>query len=57
MAELGHVDAIVFTAGVGECSGNLSIEQLTEKSKRLPIIKEELEEKEMRWLELSEIDG
>ena len=39
------------------CSGNLSIEQLTEKSKRLPIIKEELEEKEMRWLELSEIDG
>ena len=39
------------------CSGNLSIEQLTEKSKRLPIIKEKLEEKEMRWLELSEIDG
>ena len=39
------------------CSGNLSIEQFTEKSKRLPIIKEELEEKEMRWLELSEIDG
>ena len=38
------------------CSGTLSIEQLTEKSKRLPIIKESLEEKEMRWLELSEID-
>lgn len=39
------------------CSGTLSIEQLTEKSKRLPIVKELLEEKEMRWLELSEIDG
>ena len=39
------------------CSGNLSIDQLTEKSKRLPVIKEQLEEKEMRWLELSEIDG
>ena len=37
-------------------SGTLSREQLTEKSKRLPIIKESLEEKEMRWLELSEID-
>lgn len=39
------------------CSGTLSIDELTEKSKRLPIVKEELEEKEMRWLELSEIDG
>lgn len=38
------------------CSGTLSIEQLTEKSKRLPVIKESLEEKEKRWLELSEID-
>ena len=38
------------------CSGMLSIELLTEKSKRLPIVKENLEEKEMRWLELSEID-
>ena len=39
------------------CSGTLSIDELTEKSKRLPLLKEELEEKEMRWLELSEIDG
>ena len=38
------------------CSGTLSIELLTEKSKRLPIVKENLEEKEMRWLELFEID-
>lgn len=39
------------------CSGTLSIDELTEKSKRLPEIKDALEEKEMRWLELSEIDG
>ncbi len=39
------------------CSGTLSIDELTEKSKRLPLVKDELEEKEMRWLELSEIDG
>ncbi len=39
------------------CSGTLSIDELTEKSKRLPLVKDKLEEKEMRWLELSEIDG
>lgn len=39
------------------CGGSLSIEELTEKSKRLPIIKEELDEKGMRWLELSEIEN
>jgi len=37
------------------CSGNLSVEELTEKSKRLPVIKDELDEKEMRWLELAEM--
>nr|WP_314754015.1 ABC-F family ATP-binding cassette domain-containing protein [uncultured Prevotella sp.] len=37
------------------CSGNLSVDELTEKSKRLPILKDELEEKGMRWLELSEL--
>lgn len=37
------------------CSGNLPIDELTEKSKRLPVINEELDNKEMRWLELSEI--
>ena len=37
------------------CSGTLSVEELTEKSKRLPEIKDELDEKEMRWLELSEM--
>ena len=37
------------------CSGTLSIDELTEKSKRLPLLKDELDEKSMRWLELSEI--
>lgn len=38
------------------CSGTLSVDELTEKSKRIPVLKEELDEKEMRWLELSEIE-
>lgn len=37
------------------CSGYLSVEELTEKSKRLPILKDELDELELRWLELSEL--
>ena len=37
------------------CSGTLSVVELTEKSKRLPVLQEELDEKSMRWLELSEI--
>lgn len=39
------------------CSGTLSVDDLTEKSKRLPVLSEELDTKSMRWLELSEIDG
>ena len=39
------------------CSGQLSVEELTEKSKRLPEIKDEIDEKEMRWLELAEKEG
>lgn len=38
------------------CSGKLSVDELTEKSKRLPQLKEELDEKEMRWLELSDLE-
>ncbi len=37
------------------CSGKLTVGELTEKSKRLPLLKDELDAKEMRWLELSEI--
>jgi ATP-binding cassette subfamily F protein uup len=39
------------------CSGTLSVDELTEKSKRLPLLTEELEEKTMRWFELGEIEG
>lgn len=39
------------------CTGTLSVEELTEKSKRLPVLADELDEKTMRWMELSEIEG
>lgn len=39
------------------CSGTLSVEELTEKSRLLPKLKEEIDDKSMRWLELSEIEG
>lgn len=38
------------------CGGIISVEEITEMSKRLPIIKDEIDEKSMRWLELSELD-
>lgn len=39
------------------CSGKLSVDELTEKSKRLSSLKDEIDEKSMRWLELSEIES
>jgi ATP-binding cassette subfamily F protein uup len=39
------------------CSGTLSIDELTTKSKRLPELNDELDEKSMRWLELAEIEN
>ena len=39
------------------CSGTLSVDELTEKSKRLPEVNDLIDEKTMRWLELSEIEG
>ena len=36
--------------------GSLSVEEITEKSKRLPLLEQELDEKSMRWFELSEIE-
>lgn len=43
------------SAIVGALSGGeISVEEITEKSKRLPLLQRELDEKEMRWLELSE---
>lgn len=41
--------------GTALCSGRLTVEELTEKSKRLPLLKEELDGLELRWLELSEL--
>ena len=39
------------------CSGTLSIDALTEKSRRLPQLKDEMDAKTLRWLELSEIES
>ena len=39
------------------CGGSTSVEEITRMSKRLPELKDELDEKSMRWLELSEIEG
>lgn len=36
-------------------TGTLSVDQITEMSKRLPVLNDELDEKSMRWLELSEL--
>ena len=41
----------------GLCSGSLSVDELTEKSKRLPVVADLIDEKTMRWLELSEIES
>ena len=38
------------------CSGTLGVYEITENTKRLPALSEELDEKSMRWLELSEIE-
>lgn len=38
------------------CSGEISVEEITEISKKLPTVDSLIEEKTMRWLELSEIN-
>ena len=40
----------------GLCGGTLDVEQITAMSKRLPLLADELDEKSMRWLELSEYE-
>ncbi len=46
-------------AGIEEslCGGSLPIGEIEERSRRLPILMRELDSKETRWLELSEIEG
>ena len=39
------------------CSGTLAVEQLTELSKRFPIVNDAIDEKTLRWMELSELEG
>ncbi len=39
------------------CSGKLNVDELTEKSKRFAELKEIIDEKSMKWLELAEIEG
>ncbi len=45
------------TLEVELCSAALDVEAITEKSKRLNVLGEELDEKTLRWMELSEIAG
>lgn len=37
------------------CGGTTSVDEITKLSKRLPVLNDELDEKSMRWLELSEM--
>ena len=39
------------------CGGTTSVDEITAMSKRLPQLNEELDEKSMRWLELSEVES
>jgi ATP-binding cassette subfamily F protein uup len=39
------------------CGGTTSVEEITTMSKRLPVLNNELDEKSMRWLELSEVEN
>ena len=56
-AEIAALEAEIAALETALCSGTLSVAELTEKSRRLPRLAEELSDKEMRWLELSEIEG
>lgn len=53
--EIAELEAEKSAIEVALCSGTLSVDELTEKSKRLPQLTDILDEKEMRWLELSEL--
>ena len=54
-ADIAALEAEQAELELALCSGTLTVDELTEKSKRLPALKEELDEKSMRWLELSDI--
>ena len=52
--DIATLEAEKKTIEAALCGGTTSVEEITQMSKRLPTLSEELEEKEMRWLELSE---
>ncbi len=54
-SEIAKLETEISNLEAELCSGNLSIEELTDKSILLPKLKKELDDKSMRWLELSEL--
>lgn len=54
-SEIAKLETDISNLEAELCSGNLSIEELTDKSILLPKLKKELDDKSMRWLELSEL--
>ena len=54
-SEIAKLETEISSLEAELCSGDLSIEELTDKSILLPKLKKELDDKSMRWLELSEL--
>lgn len=54
-SEIAKLETEISNLEAELCSGDLSIEELTDKSILLPKLKKELDDKSMRWLELSEL--
>lgn len=54
-SEIAKLETEISNLEAELCSGSLSIEELTDKSILLPKLKKELDDKIMRWLELSEL--
>lgn len=54
-SEIAKLETEISNLEAELCSGSLSIEELTDKSILLPKLKKELDDKSMRWLELSEL--
>ncbi len=55
-SEIAELEREKATIETNLCSGTLSVEGLTTQSKRLPEVNNLLDEKTLRWLELSEIE-
>ena len=53
--EIEQLEAEQKQLEVALCGGTTSVDEITAMSKRLPVLKDELDEKSLRWLELSEI--